>query len=78
MCTLPPKLDCGSLIALALLRTDPDNNCFKIQANFELSYCLASALKKGGVSFLTLCYIIEILFYSVQWYHPTASTKHDF
>lgn len=49
MCTLPPKLDCGSLIAPALLRTDPDNDCFKMQANFELSYFLGSALKKGGV-----------------------------
>lgn len=47
MCTLPAKLDCGSLIALAPLRTDPDNDCFKIQANFELSSFSVSALKKG-------------------------------
>lgn len=47
MCILLPKLDCGSLIALALLRTDPDNDWFKIQANFELSYFLVPALKKA-------------------------------
>lgn len=67
MCTLPAKPDCGSLIALALLRTDPDDDCFKIQENFELFYFLVSALKKrGGVSFPTLHYVIEVLFYSNQ------------
>jgi len=48
MCTLPPKRDCGSLIALALLRADPDSGWFEVQANFALSdFCVC--FKTGGV-----------------------------
>lgn len=46
MCTLPPEPDCGTLLALALLRAASGSNWFKTQANFEL--VLVSALKKGG------------------------------
>lgn len=37
------------MITLVLLRTDPDNDCFKIQANFELSYFFGVCFKKGGL-----------------------------
>lgn len=60
MCTLPPKLDCGSLITLVLLRTDPDNGCFKIRANFELSYFFS--VKREVFNII----VTEGLFYSVQ------------
>lgn len=49
MGTPPAKLDGGSAIASALFRTAPDNDSFKIQANFEFSCFLVSVFEKGGI-----------------------------
>lgn len=78
MCTLPAKLDCGSLTGVSLSKIGPDNDWFRYWQTYNSFIWLTPSLKKRAHLFQGCPILLLGSFYDFQLHSPTGSFVDDF